>query len=332
MLPLASTPMAAVEVEGLSVRYGELTAVRDVSFTAAAGEITAVLGPNGAGKTSTIEVCEGYRHASAGTVRVLQLDPARQQRLLSERMGVMLQEGGVYPSARVADTVRHYCALYGKGANADELVSQVGLADRSRATWRRLSGGERQRLSLALALASRPEVAFLDEPTAGVDVNGRDTIRGLVRGLADVGCAVVLATHELDEAERLADRVIIFDQGSVIADGTLAELRRGHDEIRFRSAPGLDTVALAASIGMVASRIGHDEYVIDAPPHPRLMAQLATWLAEQGHPLTDMRAGAQRLEDVFRRLTADNAAAGVTTEGTAPPAPTSARRRRRGRS
>ena len=297
--------MVAVEVSGLTVRYGELQAVRDVSFTAAAGEITAVLGPNGAGKTSTIEVCEGFRRATAGSVRVLGLDPATQQQLLSERMGVMLQEGGVYPSARVLDTVRHYCALYGKGADANALVEQVGLSARSKATWRRLSGGEQQRVSLALALAARPDVAFLDEPTSGVDVNGRDTIRGIVRGLTDSGCAVVLATHELDEAERLADRVIIFDQGLVIADGTLAELRRGHDEIRFRSSPNLDTIALATAIGMVASRVGHDEYVIDAPPHPRLMAQLTAWLAEEGHPLTDLRAGAQRLEDVFRRLTAD---------------------------
>ncbi len=297
--------MAAVEVSGLTVRYGELQAVRDVSFTAAAGEITAVLGPNGAGKTSTIEVCEGFRRATAGTVRVVGLDPATQQRLLSERMGVMLQEGGVYPSARVLDTVRHYCALYGKGADANALVDQVGLTARSKATWRRLSGGEQQRVSLALAMAARPEVAFLDEPTSGVDVNGRDTIRGIVRGLADRGCAVVLATHELDEAERLADRVIIFDQGVVIADGTLADLRRGHDEIRFRSSPDLDTIALATAIGMVASHVGHDEYVIDAPPHPRLMAQLTAWLAEEGHPLTDVRAGAQRLEDVFRRLTAE---------------------------
>jgi len=297
--------VVAVEVSGLTVRYGELHAVRDVSFTAAAGEITAVLGPNGAGKTSTIEVCEGFRRATAGSVRVLGLDPATQQQLLSERMGVMLQEGGVYPSARVLDTVRHYCALYGKGADANALVEQVGLSARSKATWRRLSGGEQQRVSLALALAARPDVAFLDEPTSGVDVNGRDTIRGIVRGLTDSGCAVVLATHELDEAERLADRVIIFDQGLVIADGTLAELRRGHDEIRFRSSPNLDTIALATAIGMVASRVGHDEYVIDAPPHPRLMAQLTAWLAEEGHPLTDLRAGAQRLEDVFRRLTAD---------------------------
>jgi ABC-2 type transport system ATP-binding protein len=298
--------VAAVEVDGLTVRYGELVAVNAASFAAQAGMVTAVLGPNGAGKTSTIEVCEGYRRAASGSVRVLGLDPATHQRQLGERIGVMLQEGGVYPSGRVLDTVRHYCALYGKGVDPVVLVEQVGLADRAKATWRRLSGGEKQRLSLALALAARPEVAFLDEPTSGVDVHGRDTIRRIVRDLATDGCAVVLATHELDEAERLADRVVIFDNGQVIADGTLDELRKGHDEIRFRSDPHLDLHALAASIGMIASQVGHDEYVIDAPPHPRLMAQLAAWLADQGHPLLDVRAGAQRLEDVFRRLTGDH--------------------------
>lgn len=290
----------------MTVRYGDLVAVNDVSFTAEAGLITAVLGPNGAGKTSTIEVCEGYRRATAGSVRVLGLDPATHQAQLSERMGVMLQEGGLYPSARVRDTVGHYCRLYERGADAASLVAQVGLSERANATWRRLSGGERQRLSLALALAARPDVAFLDEPTSGVDINGRDMIRDIVRGLAANGSAVVLATHELDEAERLADRVIIFDRGEVIADGTLDELRRGHDEIRFRSAPDVDLRAMAAAIGIVVSKVGVDEYVVDAPPHPRLMAQLTGWLGDQGHPLHDLRAGGQRLEDVFRRLTAAN--------------------------
>ena len=317
----------ALEVADLVVRYGELTAVDGVSFAARRGEVTAVLGPNGAGKTSTIEVCEGYRRAAAGTVRVLGLDPAVDQQRLSERMGVMLQEGGVYPGGRVAETVRQYCRLYDRGVDPEPLVELVGLGARRTATWRRLSGGEKQRLSLALALAARPEVAFLDEPTSGVDINGRDTIRTIVRDLAAQGCAVVLATHELDEAERVADRVVIFDQGQVIADGTLAELRHGHDEIRFRSAPDLDLREMARAIGMVVSQVGADEYVLDAPPHPKLMATLAGWLGEQGHPLLDLRAGAQRLEDVFRRLTAEQRAGSTATPDIE--APTRGRRGRR---
>jgi ABC-2 type transport system ATP-binding protein len=295
--------VTAVEVEHLTVRYGDLVAVDDISFTAAAGEVTTVLGPNGAGKTSTIEVCEGYRRATTGIVRVLDFDPASQQRQLSERMGVMLQEGGMYPGAGVLETVCHYSALYGKGADPAALVEAVGLTNKRKETWRRLSGGERQRLSLALALAAKPDVAFLDEPTSGVDINGRDAVRKIIRDLAVDGCAVVLATHELDEAERLADRVVIIDHGSLIADATLADLRKGHDEIRFRSDPTIDLQALAAATGIIASMVGADEYVIDAPPHPRLMARLGGWLAEAGHPLHDLRAGGQRLEDVFRRLT-----------------------------
>ncbi len=295
--------MAAVEVEDLHVRYGDVHAVRNVSFTAQAGDVTAVLGPNGAGKTSTIEVCEGFRTAASGSARVLGINPATDQRLLSERMGVMLQGGGVYPAARVLETVRHYCDLYGRGVNADELVAAVALGQRRAAKWKQLSGGEQQRLSLALALAAKPEVAFLDEPTSGVDINGRDTIRSLIRNLADDGAAVVLATHELDEAERLADRVVIIDNGQLVAEGTPAELRKGHDEIRFTSAPNLDLAGLREAIGFIASRVGAQEYVIDAPPHPRLMAQLTTWLADQGHPIDNIRGGAQRLEDVFRRLT-----------------------------
>jgi ABC-2 type transport system ATP-binding protein len=295
--------VTAVEVERLTVRHGDLLAVDGISFTAEAGQVTTVLGPNGAGKTSTIEVCEGYRRPTSGRVTVLGFDPATHQRQLSKRMGVMLQEGGVYPAAKVLETVQHYASLYDNGADAAVLVEAVGLTSRSNATWRRLSGGEKQRLSLALALAARPDVAFLDEPTSGVDINGRDAIRGIIRDLAANGCAVVLATHELDEAERLADRMVIVDHGVLIADGTLAELRKGHDEIRFRSDPELDLRALSAATGIIAAKVGRDEYVIDAPPQPRLMAQLGDWLAEAGHPLHDLRAGGQRLEDVFRRLT-----------------------------
>jgi ABC-2 type transport system ATP-binding protein len=304
--------MSVVEVEGLTVRYGDHLAVDGISFRAEAGEVTAVLGPNGAGKTSTIEVCEGFRSAHAGTVRVLGLNPAHDQQRLSERMGVMLQDGGVSPSARVRDCVRHYCALYQRGADADAILATVGLAERPTTTWRRLSGGEKQRLSLALALAARPDVAFLDEPTSGVDVHGRDAIRAVVRGLAASGCAVVLATHELDEAERVADRVVIFDRGAIVANGSLDDLRRGHDEIVFRSDEQLDRAALAVAIGhpVHTGGGGGGEYVVGAAPDPQLIAQLAGWLAQHGHPLHDLRGGAQRLEDVFRRLVAGDDASG----------------------
>lgn len=299
---------AAVEVDQLVVRYGDLVAVNRVSFSAAAGVVTAVLGPNGAGKTSTIEVCEGFRQADSGKVRVLGLRPDHDQQQLSERMGVMLQEGGVYPSARVRDVVKLYCELYGKDVRPGELIERVGLSSRAGSTWRRLSGGERQRLSLALALAARPEVAFLDEPTSGVDVSGRAMIREIIRGLADEGCAVVLATHELDEAERVADHVVIIDGGVVVADGTLDELRAGHDEVRFRSSPDLDTGLLAAHLDLPVEVLGPGEYRLAAPSEPELVARLTLWLVQHDLPLDDLRAGAQRLEDVFFRLTREAAA------------------------
>ena len=288
-------------VEELVVRYGDLVAVDHVSFSAAAGEVTAVLGPNGAGKTTTLEVCEGYRRATSGTATVLGLIPHRRQAELSRRMGVMLQEGGFSPAARVGDVTRLFCELYGKRVDAAELLQTVGLGERLRSSYRRLSGGEKQRLSLALALAARPDVAFLDEPTSGVDITGRQLIRSIVRDLAHNGCAVVLATHELDEAEKVADRVVIFDRGRVVADGTLDELRSGHDEIRFRSSSTLDVHAVSAAIQLAVRSVGDGEFVVDGGAVH--VATLTAWLAEHGEPIADLSAGRQRLEDVFLRLT-----------------------------
>ena len=293
--------MPAVEVDDLVVRYGDLVAVDHVSFCAEAGAITAVLGPNGAGKTSTIEVCEGYRSATSGSTTVLGMNPQTEQTKLSKRMGVMLQEGGVSLGARVGDIVRLYCDLYGKGVSPSALLESVGLGERIRSSYRRLSGGEKQRLSLALALAARPDVAFLDEPTSGVDITGRQLIRGIVRELADQGCAVVLATHELDEAERVADHVVIFDRGRIIADGTLDDLRRGHDEIRFRTSPTLALSELSTALGLPVRALGDGEFVIDGDAQH--VGALTTWLAQHNEPLADLRAGRQRLEDVFLRLT-----------------------------
>ena len=288
-------------VEELVVRYGDLVAVDHVSFSAAAGEVTAVLGPNGAGKTTTLEVCEGYRRATSGTATVLGLIPHRRQAELSRRMGVMLQQGGFSPAARVGDVTRLFCELYAKRVDAAELLQTVGLGERLRTSYRRLSGGEKQRLSLALALAARPDVAFLDEPTSGVDITGRQLIRSIVRDLAHNGCAVVLATHELDEAEKVADRVVIFDRGRVVADGTLDELRSGHDEIRFRSSATLDVHAVSAAIQLAVRSVGDGEFVVDGGAVH--VATLTAWLAEHGEPIADLSAGRQRLEDVFLRLT-----------------------------
>lgn len=298
-----STDQPAVCVENLVVNYGAVRAVDDVSFHAYSGEVTTVLGPNGAGKTSTIEVCEGFRCASSGRIRVLGLDPKTQRNELNKRMGVMLQNGGVYPSARVAEMTRHYCTLYGHSVEPDVLLAKVGLSDLGNRTWRRLSGGEQQRLSLALALAARPEVAFLDEPTSGVDVNGRDLIRKIIRDLASNGCAVVVATHELDEAERIADKVVIFDKGKIVATGSLDELRSGRDEIRFWSRSEFDLAELSRHLDVKVLQIGRDEFLVTGTADAQRIARLSQWMANAGADIRDLRAGRQRLEDVFRRLT-----------------------------
>jgi len=226
----------AIEVSALTIRYADLVAVDSVSFTAAHGEVTALLGRNGAGKTSTLEACEGLRRATSGSVRVLGSDAARLGAAVRARMGVMLQDGGIAPGARVRHLIRHYCVLYSRGADADQILQQVALRERASSPWRRLSGGERQRFSLALALAAVPDVVFLDEPTAGVDLDGREAIRGIIAALTARGCCVMLATHDLDEAERVADRAVVLHAGRVVLNDTVASIcrdgRRLEDAVR----------------------------------------------------------------------------------------------------
>ena len=294
-----------IDVSELRVRYGDLAAVDGVSFTAEAGEVLALLGPNGAGKTSTVETLEGYRRPSSGSVRVLGCDPVRERRQLVPHIGVMLQRGGVYPSMRVVDALRLFAAYYDSPRDVEELLDLVGLRSVARTPWRRLSGGEQQRLSLALALVGRPAVLFLDEPTAGVDPHGRVAIREVVRSLRDEGVGVLLTTHELEEAERAADRVVIVDRGRVVASGTPAELMAsaGSSAVRFGAPAGLDVAGLGAALGVVVVEERPGEYRVDAPSTPRLVADLTAWLAERDLPLADLRAGRHRLEDVFLRLT-----------------------------
>lgn len=293
----------SVVVENLTVRYGDITAVHDVSFVAPTAGVTVILGPNGAGKTSTIEVCEGFRVPTSGSVSVLGLNPGREHHLLTHRMGVMLQGGGVYPSARVKDVVAHFCALYGKKVNATDLIEQVGLTSRAKSTWRRLSGGEQQRLSLALALAAQPEILFLDEPTSGVDIDGRDTIRTIIHEAAQQGTTVVLASHDMAEAQRVATHVVLFQHGKVIANAPLAEITQSRKRLRFTSTDTLDTLALSQAIGSLVSHQGGGVYEITAESSARLVGRITQWLSDQQLPLLGIDLGEETLEDSYRRLT-----------------------------
>ena len=290
-------------VENLTVQYGSLTAVNNVSFLAPTGAVTVILGPNGAGKTSTIEVCEGFRKATTGTVRVLGLDPTSDHAALTQRMGVMLQGGGVYPSVRVRDVISHFCALYGKKVNASELIERVGLTQRATSTWRRLSGGEQQRVSLALALAAQPDIAFLDEPTSGVDIDGRDIIRDIIGELSHNGTTVVLASHDMAEAEKVATHAVLFHSGSVVATGELTTLLEVRKRLRFTSTEGIDLVQLGGAAGSPAHHLGNGVYEIAAETSPRLIGRITQWLAEQHLPLHGIDMGHESLEDAYRRLT-----------------------------
>ena len=328
-------PDPAVEVDGLTVRYGARVAVAGLSFRAERGRVTALLGPNGAGKTSTVETLEGYRRPTTGRVRVLGLDPWTEHGALVPRIGVMLQTGGVYTGIRPPEVLRLFARYYDDPADPDELLHRVGLDDRRRSTWRSLSGGEQQRLSLALALVGRPEVAFLDEPTAGIDPAGRQLIRRVVADLRTDGVAVLMTTHDLDEAEKLADHVVIINHGRLLADATPAELMAadGSDELLFGAPSGLDIENLAHHIVAPVTEDSPGEYRVATTPSPQTVAALTAWLAEHDLPLADLRAGRQSLEDVFLRLTRTTAdASGAESDGRDGPAsPSSRRSRGRGR-
>ena len=225
---VAQPPVApAVEIVGLVKRYGAATAVDGASLQAAQGAVTALLGPNGAGKTPTVEICEGYRRADGGTVRVLGLDPRRDAARLKPRVGVMLQAGGVYPGARAGEMLRLVAAYAAHPLPPDALLDRVGLTRVARTPYRRLSGGEQQRLKLAMALVGRPELVFLDEPTAGLDPQARRATWTLIEELRTAGVTVVLTPHYFEEAERLADHVVILDRGRVAAAGPPAALATG---------------------------------------------------------------------------------------------------------
>ncbi|MER7760883.1 ABC transporter ATP-binding protein [Streptomyces sp. NPDC097619] len=297
----------AVEIRGLVKRYGTKTAVDGLDLTVRAGTVTAVLGPNGAGKTTTVETAEGYRRPDAGTVRVLGLDPIAQAEALRPRIGVMLQSGGVYSGARALEMLTHMSRLYADPLPVAPLAERLGLGDCGRTPYRRLSGGQQQRLALAMAVVGRPELVFLDEPTAGLDPQARRATWELVRELRADGVGVVLTTHHMDEAEQLADDVAIVDAGRVVAQGSPDELCRGGAEntLRFTGRPGLDLASLLKALpdGAGAVEPLPGVYRVTGDVGPQMLATVTTWCAQHGVMPDSLAVERHTLEDVFLELT-----------------------------
>lgn len=299
-------PGSAVEVEDLVIRYGSVTAVDGLSMVLPAGAVSAVLGPNGAGKTSTVETCEGYRRPASGRVRVLGRDPVTDGPALRPLVGVMLQEGGVAPAAGAEQALRQFASFYRDPLPVSELLDRLGLARLGRTPYRRMSGGEKQRLKLAVAVVGRPALVFLDEPTAGLDPQARLAVWELVRQLRADGVSVVLTTHLMDEAEQLADLVVIVDRGKVVATGAPASLTSGDDEVlTFQAQAGLDTSTLVAALpaGTTVVEVRAGTYHVAGEVGPALLAAVAAWCAEHGVVASALGMSRRSLEDVFLDLT-----------------------------
>jgi ABC-2 type transport system ATP-binding protein len=299
----------AVEIGGLVKRYGQLAAVNGLTLTAGRGAVTGILGPNGAGKTTTIEICEGYRRADQGRVRVLGLDPVRDARQLKPRVGVMLQSGGFPPSVPAADYLNLLSRFHTHPVAVPQLLDLVGLTPVARTPYKRLSGGQQQRLSLAAAIIGRPELVFLDEPTAGMDPQARHATWDLVTELRTAGVSIILTTHFMEEAERLCDYVVIIDHGQLVAAGTPAQLTGTVGQLRFRAEAGLDLDSLLAALPPASlakeSPAGHYVIEVHGAVDPLLLAAVTAWCAERGVLATSLRIESRTLEDVFLEITGE---------------------------
>jgi len=304
----------AVVVDGLVMRYGDKVAVDGLSLTVEPHTITAVLGPNGAGKTTTLETCEGYRRPQHGSVRVLGLDPVRDRRRLLPRIGVMLQGGGAWGGVRAVEMLRHVSRLHAHPVPVELLVERLGLADCGRTTYRRLSGGQQQRLGLAMAIVGRPELVFVDEPTAGLDPAVRRDVWELLEELRTDGVTVVLTTHYMDEAERLADRVHILDKGTLVASGSPLELTRGGSVATIRLVvtepfPPESPASLALSLGpgTEVTQLDLVSLLVTGPADASTLATVSRWCEDNGVLPESLTLGQRNLEDVFLDLTTSTA-------------------------
>jgi ABC-2 type transport system ATP-binding protein len=282
--------VTGIAVSDLRKSYGELEALRGISFAIREGEVFGLLGPNGAGKTTTVEILEGYRERDGGSVSVLGVDPAEAGSSFRERIGVVLQQSQWWPNLTVAETHRMFAGYYSQPRDIDEVIRLVGLTEKRDARVKTLSGGQKRRLDLGVALVGDPDVIFLDEPTTGFDPAARRAAWEMIRSLRSLGKTILLTTHYLDEAEHLADRVAVLREGRIIREGTPAELTGGSQEteVRYR-------------------RNGH-EVVIRTNEPTKVLHDLTQEALAEGRELEGLVVRRPTLEDVYLLLTAEKEA------------------------
>jgi ABC-2 type transport system ATP-binding protein len=302
-----SVNAAPVLLRGVSKSYGDTRAVNGLDLEVHRAQVFALLGPNGAGKTTTVEMCEGFTKPDSGSISILGLNPTADNAKLRSRIGVMLQGGGGYPAAKAGEMLNLVAAYSADPLDPKWLMDTLGLTDAARTTYRRLSGGQQQRLALACAIVGRPELVFLDEPTAGMDAHARIVVWELIDALRRDGVTVVLTTHHLSEAEELADHIVIIDHGSAVAAGTPADLTRSgaENQLRFAAPPKLDLSLLISALpeGYRVNEAGAGEYLVEGHIDPQVLAAVTAWCARLNVLATDMRVEQRSLEDVFLDLT-----------------------------
>jgi ABC-2 type transport system ATP-binding protein len=295
-----------LQVENLVKRYGDVEAVRGVSFSVEEGEVFGLLGPNGAGKTSTVEVMEGLRVPDGGRISVCGIDPQRNPNELKNEIGATLQSTSLPDKLRVGEALRLFAGFYKRTRNPDDLLRRFGLEEKRNAFYSQLSGGQKQRLALALALVNDPRVLFLDEPTAGLDPQVRREIYDIVEELKREKKTIVLTTHYIEEAEKLCDRVAIVDHGKVIATGTPRELkeRSGNTtRIEVRLAKPASNGVLKNLDGVVDARQLGDVYVLNCPRTAPAIVALVKHLEAENNELVSLEIATPSLEDVFIEMT-----------------------------
>ncbi len=296
----------ALSVEHLRVSFGALAAVNDVSLHVDYGEVVALLGPNGAGKTTLVETLLGFRSPLAGSVRLHGLDPVRDHHEVTLRTGALLQRGGVWFPMSPRDVLTLTASYYDAPRAPQELLSLLALEHCATTPWRRLSGGEQQRTLLALALMGRPRALVLDEPTTGVDAEGRQVVREIIRAERDRGCALLLTTHELAEAERLCDRLVVVHQGRVLAQGTLDELA-GEPEMIVEVSGTVDEHELAAWLDCVVTTDDGRTLRCQVASSPQRIASLTEFLSARHLSMVSLRTRAS-LEERYLELVGDERA------------------------